>query len=166
MIGFGYAFYLLLGMLKFMLFSFYTNTEVSFKLVLLNLAGMLLLSSWTLLIQWKKRRWIWLGLLVLHSFLLVSDLWYYRYFDDLLSVSLMSQMLQMSDVGSGFMALIVPTDFFLFADSIIFGLVLIFLRKKRFTVAKRQQRRSAVAAFLAGIVLFAAPLTYAVVKQD
>ncbi len=48
MIGFGYAFYLLLGMLKFMLFSFYTNTEVSFKLVLLNLAGMLLLSSWTL----------------------------------------------------------------------------------------------------------------------
>ncbi|WP_214770938.1 LTA synthase family protein [Exiguobacterium sp. s133] len=166
MIGFGYAFYLLLGMLKFMLFSFYTNTEVSFKLVLLNLAGMLLLSSWTLLIQWKKRRWIWLGLLVLHSFLLVSDLWYYRYFDDLLSVSLMSQMLQMSDVGSGFMALIVPTDFFLFADSIIFGLVLIFLRKKRFTVAKRQQRRSAVAAFLAGIVLFAAPLTYAVVKQE
>ncbi|ASI36549.1 sulfatase [Exiguobacterium sp. N4-1P] len=166
MIGFGYAFYLLLGMLKFMLFSFYTNTEVSFKLVLLNLAGMLLLSSWTLLIQWKKRRWIWLGLLVLHSFLLVSDLWYYRYFDDLLSVSLMSQMLQMSDVGSGFMALIVPTDFFLFADSIIFGLVLIFLRKKRFTVAKRQQRRSAVAAFLAGIVLFAAPLTYAVVKKE
>ncbi|WP_214811510.1 LTA synthase family protein [Exiguobacterium sp. s127] len=166
MIGFGYAFYLLLGMLKFMLFSFYTNTEVSFKLVLLNLAGMLLLSSWTLLIQWKKRRWIWLGLLVLHSFLLVSDLWYYRYFDDLLSVSLMSQMLQMSDVGSGFMALIVPTDFFLFADSIIFGLVLIFLRKKRFDIAKRQQHRSAVAAFLAGIVLFAAPLTYAVVKQD
>ncbi|WP_214805778.1 MULTISPECIES: LTA synthase family protein [unclassified Exiguobacterium] len=166
MIGFGYAFYLLLGMLKFMLFSFYTNTEVSFKLVLLNLAGMLLLSSWTLLIQWKKRRWIWLGLLVLHSFLLVSDLWYYRYFDDLLSVSLMSQMLQMSDVGSGFMALIVPTDFFLFADSIIFGLVLIFLRKKRFAVAKRQQHRSAAAAFLAGIVLFAAPLTYAVVKQE
>lgn len=166
MIGFGYAFYLLLGMLKFLLFSFYTNTEVSFKLILLNLAGMLLLSSWTLLIQWKKRRWIWLGLLVLHSFLLVSDLWYYRYFDDLLSVSLMSQMLQMSDVGSGFMALIVPTDFFLFADSIIFGLVLIFLRKKRFDIAKRQQRRSAVAAFLAGIVLFAAPLTYAVVKQD
>ncbi|WP_214767831.1 MULTISPECIES: LTA synthase family protein [unclassified Exiguobacterium] len=166
MIGFGYAFYLLLGMLKFMLFSFYTNTEVSFKLVLLNLAGMLLLSSWTLLIQWKKRRWIWLGLLVLHSFLLVSDLWYYRYFDDLLSVSLMSQMLQMSDVGSGFMALIVPTDFFLFADSIIFGLVLIFLRKKRFTVAKRQQHRSAAAAFLAGIVLFAAPLTYAVVKKE
>lgn len=166
MIGFGYAFYLLLGMLKFLLFSFYTNTEVSFKLILLNLAGMLLLSSWTLLIQWKKRRWIWLGLLVLHSFLLVSDLWYYRYFDDLLSVSLMSQMLQMSDVGSGFMALIVPTDFFLFADSIIFGLVLIFLRKKRFNIAKRQQRRSAVAAFLAGIVLFAAPLTYAVVKQD
>lgn len=166
MIGFGYAFYLLLGMLKFSLFSFYTNIEVSFKLVLLNLAGMLLLSSWTLLIQWKKRRWIWLGLLVLHSFLLVSDLWYYRYFDDLLSVSLMSQMLQMSDVGSGFMALIVPTDFFLFADSIIFGLVLIFLRKKPFNVTKRQQHRTATAAFLAGIVLFAAPLTYAVVKQD
>ncbi|VWX35395.1 LTA synthase family protein [Exiguobacterium oxidotolerans] len=166
MIGFGYAFYLLLGMLKFMLFSFYTNTEVSFKLVLLNLAGMLLLSSWTLLIQWKKRRWIWLGLLVLHSFLLISDLWYYRYFDDLLSVSLMSQMLQMSDVGSGFMALIVPTDFFLFADSVIFALVLIFLRKKTFAVAKRQQRRSAAVTFLTGIVLFAAPLTYAVVKQD
>ncbi len=46
-----YTLYLLLGMLKFMLFSYFTKTDLSLHLTLMNLAGMLILSSWTLLIR-------------------------------------------------------------------------------------------------------------------
>ena len=166
MIVFGYALYLLLGTLKFVLFSFYTNTAFPIDLFFMNLGGMLVLSSWTLLVQWKKRRWIWLGLLIAHSFLLISDLWYYRYFEDFLSVSLMSQMLQMGDVSSGFAALILPTDFLLFADSLIFLAILFFTRKKTFAVTKSKRQKTSGLVFLTGVVLFAAPVTYSVVKED
>jgi len=166
MIVFGYALYLLLGTLKFVLFSFYTDTAFPTSLFLMNLGGMLLLSSWTLLIEWRKRRWIWLGLLLAHSLLLISDMWYYRYFNDFLSVSLMSQMLQMGDVSSGFAALILPSDFLLFADSLIFLGILFFTRKKTFAVTKSKRQKMAGLTFLTGIVLFAAPVTYSVVKED
>ncbi|WP_214855836.1 LTA synthase family protein [Exiguobacterium sp. s166] len=166
MIVLGYAFYLLLGTLKFVLFSFYTDTAFPLDLFFMNLGGMLVLSSWTLLIDWQKRRWIWLGLLIAHSFLLISDMWYYRYFDDFLSVSLMSQMMQMGDVSSGFAALILPSDFLLFADSLIFIGFLFFMRKRTFAVAKKTRRKTAGLSFLAGMVLFAAPVTYSVVKED
>ena len=166
MIVFGYALYLLLGTLKFVLFSFYTDTAFPTSLFLMNLGGMLLLSSWTLLIEWRKRRWIWLGLLLAHSLLLISDMWYYRYFNDFLSVSLMSQMLQMGDVSSGFAALILPSDFLLFADSLIFLGILFFTRKKTFAVTKSKRQKTAGLTFLTGIVLFAAPVTYSVVKED
>ena len=166
MLLFGYTIYLLLGILKFVLFSFYTNTAFPMEFLLINLAGMLLLSSWTLLIQWKKRRWIWLTLLFLHSLLLISDLWYYRYFEDMLSVSLLSQMLQMSDVGGGFMALIRFEDFFLFADVVIFLLILFFTRKKTFEVTKKKRRMTAGATFLIGVILIATPLTFSAIKED
>ncbi|WP_290753096.1 LTA synthase family protein [Exiguobacterium sp. UBA3968] len=161
-----YTLYLLLGMLKFMLFSYFTKTDLSLHLTLMNLAGMLILSSWTLLIPWNKRRWVWLGLLLAHSFLLASDMWYYRYFEDFLSVSLLSQMTQMSDVSSGFTALIVPQDFLLFADSLIF-MVLLFVFRKRPEVATAQtRRRTAGLLAVSGIILSASLLTYRTLTED
>ncbi|HBF59675.1 LTA synthase family protein [Exiguobacterium sp.] len=161
-----YTLYLLLGMLKFMLFSYFTKTDLSLHLTLMNLVGMLILSSWTLLIPWNKRRWVWLGLLLAHSFLLASDMWYYRYFEDFLSVSLLSQMTQMSDVSSGFTALIVPQDFLLFADSLIF-MVLLFVFRKRPEVATAQtRRRTAGLLAVSGIILSASLLTYRTLTED
>ena len=161
-----YTLYLLLGMLKFMLFSYFTKTDLSLHLTLMNLAGMLILSSWTLLIPWNKRRWVWLGLLLAHSFLLASDMWYYRYFEDFLSVSLLSQMTQMSDVSSGFTALIVPQDFLLFADSLIF-MVLLFVFRKRPEVATAQtRRRTAGLLAVSGIILSASLLTYRTLTEE
>lgn len=161
-----YTLYLLLGMLKFMLFSYFTKTDLSLHLTLMNLAGMLILSSWTLLIPWNKRRWVWLGLLLAHSFLLASDMWYYRYFEDFLSVSLLSQMTQMSDVSSGFTALIVPQDFLLFADSLIFVLLLFIFRKRPEVTTKQTRRRTAGLLAISGIILSASLLTYRTLTED
>ena len=161
-----YTLYLLLGMLKFMLFSYFTKTDLSLHLTLMNLAGMLILSSWTLLIPWNKRRWVWLGLLLAHSFLLASDMWYYRYFEDFLSVSLLSQMTQMSDVSSGFTALIVPQDFLLFADSLIFVLLLFVFRKRPEVATAQKRRRTAGLLAVSGIILSASLLTYRTLTED
>lgn len=132
----------------------------------MNLAGMLILSSWTLLIPWNKRRWVWLGLLLAHSFLLASDMWYYRYFEDFLSVSLLSQMTQMSDVSSGFTALIVPQDFLLFADSLIFVLLLFVFRKRPEVATAQKRRRTAGLLAVSGIILSASLLTYRTLTED
>ncbi|MGA9287022.1 MAG: sulfatase-like hydrolase/transferase, partial [Anaerobacillus sp.] len=162
---FIYALYLILSILKLVLFSFYTNTAFPIDFLFINLAGMLLLSSWTLLIPWKRRRWVWLTLLFLHSLLLISDLWYYRYFEDMLSVSLLSQMLQMNDVSGGFLAIIRFEDFFLFADLVVFLLVILFMKKANDTASTKKRRMTAGAAFLVGLVMFATPLTYSQIKE-
>lgn len=107
-----YWVYLLLSIFKIFLFSMYAGTEFQASFFILNLASIVVLSSWTLLLSYKKRRWILLAFLFLHSTLLVSDLWYYRYFTDLLSIALLSDITQMSDVGGGFMTLIEAKDIF------------------------------------------------------
>lgn len=153
-----YWVYLLLSILKLFLFSIFTSTAFQFDFLLINLAGIVILSSWTLLLKARKRRWILFALLFLHSTLLLSDLWYYRYFDDLLSVALISQMLQMSDVGGAFMELIFIRDFLFFGDLIIFGFVIFLMRKQDNTMTKRKKRLFAGISFAAALIIFAAPL--------
>ena len=101
-----YAIYLAISMFKLFLFSVYTETEFSVGFFILNFATVLVLSSWTLLLKAKTRRWVLLSLLFLHSTLVVSDIWYYRYFEDLLSVMLIADVPQMSSVGGGFLTLV------------------------------------------------------------
>lgn len=153
-----YWMYLMLSILKLFLFSLYTNTAFQFDFILINLAGMVILSGWTLLLKAKKRRWILGILLFLHSTLILSDLWYYRYFDDLLSVALISQMLQMSDVGGAFMELIMVKDFLLFGDLILFGLFLFLIRKRKIILPKKRKRLLTGITYSAAILLMAIPL--------
>ncbi|WP_270181293.1 LTA synthase family protein [Alkalihalobacillus sp. CinArs1] len=161
-----YWIYLILSLLKLFLFSLYTNTAFQFDFLLVNVAGMVMISFWTLLLKPKKRRWILFILLFLHSTLILSDLWYYRYFDDLLSVALISQMLQMSDVGGAFMELIMVKDFLIFTDLIIFGVVIFLLRHKDNPLPKKKKRLIAGLSLSAAIVIFATPLVMSFVNKE
>lgn len=91
--------YLSLSLAKLFFFSWLTATAFDFSFFLINLATILLLTSWALAVSYPIRRWILYVSLFLHSTLLVSDVWYYRYFEDLLSVALLSDIGQMGDVG-------------------------------------------------------------------
>lgn len=161
-----YWVYLAFSASKLYLFSLYTDTPFSFGFFLVSLSGALVLSSWTLLISAHKRRWILLGLLALHSSLLISDVWYYRYFGNLLSVQLVPSMTQMNDVGGGFMSLIRPTDFFFFADFLLFLAMIFMVRKRQARVQRTKSRKLAAAVFAAGLVLFAAPLLSSIAKGE
>lgn len=153
-----YWLYLVLSISKMWLFSIYAETVFSFSFFFLNLASIVVLSSWTLLVSKKKRSWILLILLFLHSTLLVSDLWYYRYFTDFLSIVLLSDITQMSDVGGGFLTLIETKDFFFFADLLIFSFILFIMRTKQEDVTQKSKRIFAGAGFVLGLVIVVIPL--------
>ncbi|MFP3358207.1 LTA synthase family protein [Planococcus sp. SIMBA_143] len=161
-----YWVYLAFSAFKLFLFSLYTDTPFSFGFFMISFSSALILSSWTLLIDARKRRWILLSLLALHSILLISDVWYYRYFGDLLSVQLIPSMTQMNDVGGGFLSLIRWTDFFFFADFLLF-LAFIFALKKR-SLAPRQATNGKLAAVIAavGLLIFTAPLLTSIAKGE
>lgn len=161
-----YWVYLAFSASKLYLFSLYTDTPFSFSFFIVSLSGALVLSSWTLLISARKRHWILLGLLALHSTLLISDVWYYRYFGNLLSVQLVPSMTQMNDVGGGFMSLIRPTDFFFFADFLLFLAFVLFLRKRQPTAQQTKSPKLAALIFTAGLVMFAAPLLSSFAKGE
>ena len=157
-----YGFYLFISLLKLYIFSIYTGTEFPFSLFVLNLAGILVLSSWTLLLKQQKRRWFLMGLLFLHSTLLISNIWYYRYFEDMLSVVLVSEINQMGSVGGGFLTLVQWYDFLFFADLLIFSAVILYLKKKGSASLDANSKQLAGSGAVLGLFLFVTPqfITY------
>lgn len=82
--------YLSLSLAKLFLFSLLTASAFDLRFLFINLATILMMTSWALLIKQQTRRWILFASLFLHSTLLISDVWYYRYFGNLLSAALLS----------------------------------------------------------------------------
>src|SRR5690606_19663998 len=154
MIFFDYTIYLAITMIKLFLFSTYTETDFSFGFFILNFASVIVLSSWTLLLKDRNRRWVLLSLLFLHSILIVSDIWYYRYFGDFLSVMLIADVPQMKSVGGGFLTLVAWRDLLFFADLILFSALFFHFRKRAETLPRKNRLQLAGAAFSAGLIVF------------
>lgn len=166
MIFLDYAIYLAVCMFKLFLFSTYTDTDFSFGFFILNFATVLVLSSWTLLLKAKTRRWVLLSLLFLHSILLVSDIWYYRYFEDLLSVMLIADVSQMNSVGGGFLTLVAWKDFVFFADLILFASAFSYFRHITGTLPRKKALKVAGAAFAVGLIVFSTPLAWSFFQKE
>ncbi|KIL49058.1 LTA synthase family protein [Jeotgalibacillus campisalis] len=159
-----YILYVSFLLIKLYLFSIATTTYFSFYMLIVSLGSAFLLSFWILLIAPKKRRWMLVGFSVLISFLIVSNGWYYRYFTDLLSVSLLIQVPQMDAVGGGMQDIIYWYDFLFFLDALIILVFHIMNRNKPIPSYNKKSRITAAsAAFAAGLVLFITPL---MLKQD
>lgn len=166
MIFLDYAIYLAFSMLKLFLFSVYTGTDFSPGFFFLNLASVLVLSSWTLLLKARTRRWVLLSLLFLHSTLLVSDIWYYRYFGDLLSIILIADVPQMSSVGGGFLTLVAWKDIAFFTDFLLFFSAFLLFRNKTGTPSRNVRYRFAGALFAGGMITFSAPLLWSYFQKE
>ncbi|WP_214833305.1 LTA synthase family protein [Exiguobacterium sp. s152] len=158
--------YLSLSLAKLFLFSLLTASAFDVSFLFINLATILMMTSWALLVKPQTRRWILLASLFLHSTLLISDVWYYRYFGNLLSVALISDIGQMDDVGGGFLTLIQAPDFILFTDLLIYSAVLVYMKRHPVTESKRLGRRLAGAGFLVGLIVFTVPTTMHYAEAD
>lgn len=158
--------YLTLSLTKLFLFSRLTASAFDLPFLFINLATILMMTSWALLVKPQTRRWILFASLFLHSTLLISDVWYYRYFGNLLSVALLSDIGQMGDVGGGFLTLIQAPDFILFTDLLIYAAVLVYMKRHPVTESKRLGRRLAVTGFLVGLIVFTVPTAVHYAEAD
>lgn len=149
--------YLSLSLTKLFIFSLLTASAFDIRFLFINLATILMMTSWALFVKPKTRRWILLASLFLHSTLLISDVWYYRYFGNLLSVALLSDIGQMGDVGGGFLTLIQAPDFILFTDLLVYAGILIYMKRHPVQESNRIGRRLAISGFLIGLILFTVP---------
>jgi lipoteichoic acid synthase len=83
---------------------------------LIAVGSVMLLSFWTL---WLPRRGQTIALLsinLLLTLLIYSDIVYYRYFQDFITVPVLFQAGQMDALGESIFTLLRPSDFYLFAD--------------------------------------------------
>jgi lipoteichoic acid synthase len=83
---------------------------------LVNLGAVLLVSFWTIFLG-RRSRAISLAILdLVLSFLMFSDLIYFRYFKDFISVPVLLQAGQVGELKASIWSLIQPEDWFLFVD--------------------------------------------------
>ncbi|AJD89946.1 hypothetical protein JMA_06290 [Jeotgalibacillus malaysiensis] len=162
-----YLVFILVLLVKMIIVGPATGTYFGVNLFFVSLGAIILISFWSLWISPRIRRWILFYLSILLTILIASNIWYYRYFTDLLSVALIIQIPQMGAVGGGLEDLIYPADFLLFADSFIWAALLWRDRKRSFAdyPAKRRSKAALIAA-VSGIVLFFTPLAVNAADRD
>lgn len=87
---------------------------------LIALGSVMLLSFWVL---WLPRRGQTIALIIINlllTLLIYSDIVYYRYFQDFITVPVLFQAGQMDALGGSIFALLHPSDLYLFADWLLF----------------------------------------------
>ncbi|MCF6410091.1 LTA synthase family protein [Pseudalkalibacillus salsuginis] len=88
-------------------------------LVMVSFGSILIISFWTLLLKGKKR---WISLLALDgllTFIILADTVYYRYFEDIISSTVLMQFRQVSSLGSSISNLFSWSDLLFVIDLII-----------------------------------------------
>lgn len=125
--------YIITILLKFIYFNYQTGLQKVVRLQLLTTLGSIfVLVSFAFLLKQKhaKRYVIILDLLL--SFLMFSDLMFYRYFNDMISVSLLFQAGSLADVGSSLLELLHLGDLIFITDIILLPLFLNKLTKRKY----------------------------------
>lgn len=95
------------------------NIDMNRQDQLIAVGSVMLLSFWTL---WLPRRGQTIALIsinLLLTLLIYADIVYYRYFQDFITVPVLLQAGQMDALGGSILALLRPSDLYLFADWIV-----------------------------------------------
>lgn len=115
-----YALFVFLVMLKMYLFGKFANLAfVKLDMVAVTLGSVLLASFWTL---WLRRYARWIALWIVNlaiSSIVFADLIYFRYFNDFITVPVLTQANQVDSLGGSILALIKPRDLLFFLDLLI-----------------------------------------------
>lgn len=117
---------------EFVSWLFGGDNERIFEGVLLISIGTILLSTFWLLLLHGRKRLFWMAItnLVL-SFIILADTLYFRYFEDIISVTVLMQMRQVGDVGESIFALFRLSDALLLADVLLMAILWLFISRKK-----------------------------------
>ncbi len=100
---------------------------------LISACTIIFLSAWTIWLKRWARIWTLLSLDVFITAIIISDLIYYRYFNDFITVPVLLQSGQVSALGASIASLFHLSDLFLLADVPIWALYMWISSKKRRT---------------------------------
>lgn len=172
-------FVLFAGAMVWKLYFFNTLLSVPYmdmtdKDRIIETGAVLLVAFWTLMLPTRGRILSLIAVNLVLSFLLYSDVIYYRYFQDLITVPVLLQLGQVESLGGSISALLSVYDFWLFADMAIlipFAVFVVWrgrpvLRHARPSAAVSRKRLTArlgasLAAFAIGFALFTVNLNHA-----
>ncbi|KYG59354.1 hypothetical protein BHE17_11590 [Planococcus maritimus] len=112
--------------------AFGGNSDGIFEGVLLISIGTILLGTFWLLLLSGRKRLFWMAItnLVL-SFIILADTLYFRYFEDIISVTVLMQMRQVGDVGESIFALFRLSDALLLVDVIVMAILWVMISRKK-----------------------------------
>jgi phosphoglycerol transferase MdoB-like AlkP superfamily enzyme len=148
--------YIVSILLKLLYFNYQTGLHrVAGTELLTTLGSIFVIISFAFLLKNKNARRYVLIIDLLLSFLMFSDLAFYRYFNDLLSIPLLFQAGSLGDIKSSIMELLHPWDLIFFADMIIFPVAQRLQNGRKYNLADIGKRSIAMAlAFcMSGILM-------------
>ena len=122
---------------QFVAWLFGGESKGIFEGVLLISVGTILLGTFWLLLLHGRKRLFWMAItnLVL-SFIILADTLYFRYFEDIISVTVLMQMRQVGDVGESIFALFRLSDALLLADVLLMAILWLFISRKKTAATK------------------------------
>jgi len=120
---------------KLVMFDRYINVQnmtMTFDDVIIGFGSLALASFWTMLLPKRGRMVALLLLNLILTFVIFADLIYYRYFQDLISVPVLTQAGQVESLGDSIYSLLYGVDIWFFADwPFAIALTILGLRKRK-----------------------------------
>lgn len=122
---------------EFTAWLFGAESEQIFDGVLMISIGTVLLCTFWLLLLSGRKRLFWMAITnIVLSFIILADTVYFRYFEDIISVTVLMQMRQVGDVGDSILALFRLSDALLVADVLLMAILLIVMARKKIVITK------------------------------
>lgn len=141
-------FLLLFIILKNILFNMNTIGQISGSSIFINFL-MIIIMYFGLLIIFKRRTfWFWIIIDVIMSFIFVSNAIFYREYSDFITIALVAQVNQVSEIKGSIFALLKWTDFLYLVDLPFY----IFFSIKYKSVIEIQ-RKKALASFVTAVTI-------------
>ncbi|WP_100402579.1 LTA synthase family protein [Bacillus sp. FJAT-42315] len=139
------------------------NTMQKFLLFINPISSAVLFIGFALFAKGRKAfKWM-VRIHFLLSVLLYSNIAYYRFFTDFITLPTLTQTANVSSIGNSMGALFKPYDVLYFADTLI--LLVLFLSKKVNPEPMKIKRRQRAAVFITAIVMFTVNLSLAEIDR-
>lgn len=142
--------YTLILLLKLFYFSSQIgNGQIGFLPGVATLGSLLILTSINFMFKPKAKLWYMNILNILITLIVFSNVMFYRYFKDLISIPLLAQASVVGDVGSSMFQLLHYSDLLLLADIIILPIIIKVMKGKAWVEESRQHTLWMAASFCA-----------------
>ncbi|CAH1204097.1 Lipoteichoic acid synthase 2 [Paenibacillus plantiphilus] len=166
--GIDLLLFFVLMMLKLVMFDRFINVPnmaMNVDDVFTGLGALALVSFWTLWLPLRGRIVALVLLNLLLTGIIYSDLIYFRYFQDLISIPVLTQAGQVSSLGDSIGSLLYAADIWFFVDWLFivpYAILVLFRRKDKqlsLSFAKQQRWRRIILRFSISLIVFATGLT-------